>query len=176
VGDGRLALPAVLLGMGLGGFVDGIVLHQSLQWHHLLSAEGSFPTDTLGGLEDNTVADGAFHAATLVMTVVALVLLSRIPDWHRRSPRILWGLVLVGWGTFNLVEGVVDHHLLTLHHVREGAAHQDAHDIGFLVLGAVLVGVGMVVAGRRSTSDRRGDVPIGAPLDASATDTKEGAW
>ena len=31
--------PATLaLGFALGGFFDGIVLHQVLQWHHLLSA------------------------------------------------------------------------------------------------------------------------------------------
>jgi uncharacterized membrane protein len=27
----------LLLGIGLGGFFDGIVLHQILQWHHMLS-------------------------------------------------------------------------------------------------------------------------------------------
>jgi len=27
-----VALPGVLIGIGLGGFVDGIVLHQVLQW------------------------------------------------------------------------------------------------------------------------------------------------
>ncbi|MCK1539441.1 DUF2243 domain-containing protein, partial [Bradyrhizobium sp. 176] len=27
----------VLLGLGLGGFFDGIVFHQLLQWHHMLS-------------------------------------------------------------------------------------------------------------------------------------------
>ncbi|TIP73091.1 MAG: DUF2243 domain-containing protein, partial [Mesorhizobium sp.] len=25
----------ILLGLGLGGFFDGIVLHQLLQWHHM---------------------------------------------------------------------------------------------------------------------------------------------
>ena len=28
------------LGLGLGGFFDGIVLHQILQWHHMLSSAG----------------------------------------------------------------------------------------------------------------------------------------
>ena len=35
--------PGILLGIGLGGFVDGIVLHQILQWHHMLSSEGDYP-------------------------------------------------------------------------------------------------------------------------------------
>jgi uncharacterized membrane protein len=30
--------PGVWLGIGLGGFVDGIVLHQILQWHHMLTS------------------------------------------------------------------------------------------------------------------------------------------
>ncbi len=36
-----IRLPATILGVGLGGFVDGIVLHQVLQWHHMLSSTGS---------------------------------------------------------------------------------------------------------------------------------------
>ncbi|MFH9118580.1 DUF2243 domain-containing protein [Streptomyces globisporus] len=31
-----LQLPGIILGVGLGGFVDGILLHQLLQWHHML--------------------------------------------------------------------------------------------------------------------------------------------
>ena len=62
--------PGLLLGVGLGGFVDGIVLHQILQWHHLLTDEGDFPMDTVGGLEENMVADGIFHALTWVVVVV----------------------------------------------------------------------------------------------------------
>jgi uncharacterized membrane protein len=33
-------LPGLLLGLGLGGFIDGIVMHQILQWHHLLTGTG----------------------------------------------------------------------------------------------------------------------------------------
>jgi uncharacterized membrane protein len=47
--------------------------------------------------------------------------------------------MLVGWGLFNLVDGVVDHHLLTIHHVREDAVHQTAWDLAFLAFGALLV-------------------------------------
>lgn len=34
----RLTTGAFPLGLGLGGFVDGIVLNQIAQWHHVLSA------------------------------------------------------------------------------------------------------------------------------------------
>ena len=31
-------MPGILLGVGLGGFVDGMMLHQILQWHHTLTS------------------------------------------------------------------------------------------------------------------------------------------
>src|SRR3954447_23051246 len=43
--------PGLLLGIGLGGFVDGILLHQILQWHHMLTSTGSYPMTTVAGLE-----------------------------------------------------------------------------------------------------------------------------
>ena len=69
---GRPRLPGLLLGIGLGGFVDGIVFHQILQWHHMLGNDGDYPTTTIGGLEDNTLADGMFHAATWLAVVAGI--------------------------------------------------------------------------------------------------------
>ena len=65
--------------------------------------------------------------------------------------------MLAGWGLFNLVEGVVDHHILTIHHVRENVAHQWAYDVGFLVFGALLVlgGTAMPHANRDGTKIRK---------------------
>jgi uncharacterized membrane protein len=56
--------PGLLLGLGLGGFVEGSVLHQILQWHHMMSDTAGYPVTTLRGLEVNTVADGFFHVVT----------------------------------------------------------------------------------------------------------------
>jgi uncharacterized membrane protein len=154
-------LPGILLGVGLGGFVDGIVLHQILQWHHMLSSEGSHPSTTVGGLEDNTLADGLFHAATWVAVAVGVwILWRRAETWRwARSGRALVGWILVGWGSFNLVEGVVDHHVLGLHHVREGAGvDETAWDLGFLAFGALLVVTGVLLE-RSAERDRR--IPTG---------------
>jgi uncharacterized membrane protein len=141
--------PGILLGVGLGGFVDGIVLHQILQWHHLLSSEGSYPKTTVAGLEVNTLADGLFHAATWVAVAVGIyVLWRRTTDWRWAiSGRALVGWMLVGWGLFNVVEGVIDHQILGLHHVREGAG-VDEHvwDLGFLGFGSLLVAGGWLLA------------------------------
>ncbi len=57
----RAMTAGILLGVGFGGFVDGIVLHQILQWHHMLTSTGDHPATTVGGLEVNTVWDGLFH-------------------------------------------------------------------------------------------------------------------
>jgi uncharacterized membrane protein len=143
-----LRAPGILLGIGLGGFVDGILLHQILQWHHMLSSEGSYPKTTVPGLETNTLWDGLFHAGTWVAVLLGIWLL-----WHRatgwRGPlsgRALVGWILVGWGLFNLVEGIVDHHILTIHHVREGPdVNETAWDLGFLALGALLISVGWLL-------------------------------
>jgi uncharacterized membrane protein len=72
------------------------------------------------------------------------------PQGHSRrgglvGERLLGGMA-IGWGSFNLVEGLIDHHLLGLHHVKEHAANPLAWDIAFLVFGAVLVLVGTFMA------------------------------
>ena len=106
------------IGIGMGGFVDGILFHQILQIHNMLSAR--VPTDTLVGAKVNMVWDGLFHTFVWSMTAVGIVLL-----WQARalaasvSGRVFGGALLLGWGVFNGVEGLIDHHLLGLHHVVE---------------------------------------------------------
>lgn len=142
----------LLLGLGLGGFFDGIVLHQILQWHHMISSVADYPVTTLEGLEANTLGDGLFHAATYLLTAAGLVLLwrgaHRVGTW--RSARLMAGLLLMGWGTFNVIEGIVDHHLLQLHHVRSGA-NQNLWDAAFLIWGAAMLIGGWLLA---RTGDR----------------------
>jgi uncharacterized membrane protein len=146
--------PGLLLGVGLGGLFDGVVLHQVLQWHHLLSSAGCCPATTLRGLERNTLADGLFHVATLVFLLAGMVMLwARIRrgdlPW---SGRRLVGLGLQGWGLFNLVEGLVDHQILGIHHVRPGP-DRFAYDMAFLVFGAALVLAGRLLATTRAPHD-----------------------
>jgi hypothetical protein len=47
----RITIGGILLGIGLGEFFDGIVLHQILQWHHMVSHVDDYPTTTIAGLE-----------------------------------------------------------------------------------------------------------------------------
>jgi uncharacterized membrane protein len=152
----RPRAPGILLGVGLGGFADGIVLHQILQWHHMLTSAGSYPATTVAGLETNTLWDGLFHAFTWIVVAVGIYLLwRRSTDWRWAvSGRALAGWMLVGWGSFNLAEGVVDHHVLGIHHVRTGD-NQTAWDVAFLAFGALLAVGGWALA--RSGQRRAGD-------------------
>jgi uncharacterized membrane protein len=140
-------VPAVVLGVGLGGFVDGIVLHQILQWHHMLTSEGSYPQSTVAGLETNTLWDGIFHALTWVAVVLGIWLLWRQAGRRGRAlgGKALVGGMLIGWGIFNVVEGLVSHHLLTIHHVREGVDGEWAYDVGFLAFGVALIVCGRLL-------------------------------
>ena len=131
----------LMLGIGLGGFFDGIVLHQILQWHHMVSHVEDYPTTTVAGLEVNTMADGFFHVATWLFVFAGSI--AAVAAWRKGRLAPNWsfhfGLLLVGWGIFNLVEGVVDHHLLGVHHVRDDLGAPLSWDIAFLIFGAVLV-------------------------------------
>jgi uncharacterized membrane protein len=147
----------ILLGLGLGGFFDGIVLHQILQWHHMATSAG-FPADSLENLKLNTMLDGLFHAVTYIFTAVGLVILwrtARKPHFCW-SPKLLFAAMLIGFGLFNVVEGIVDHHLLELHHVNEIVPREQwiYWDIGFLIWGAaMLIGGWMLYkAGKREIS------------------------
>ena len=53
-----------------------------------------------------------------------------------------FGLVLAGWGIFNVVEGLIDHHLLGVHHVRDDLGAPLSWDLGFLAFGLGLIAAG----------------------------------
>ena len=148
----------LLMGLGMGGFVDGIVLHQMLQWHHMISSVEGRSVTTLAGLEANTVADGVFHAATWVLTWAGMG--TALVAWRQGRIAPSWsfhlGLVLAGWGIFNLVEGTVDHQILGVHHVRDDLGAPLSWDIWFLVFGALLLVGGWLLHRRGARAlDRR---------------------
>lgn len=157
-------VPGVVLGVGLGGFVDGIALHQIAHWHNMGSAV--LPPVTLEAMRQNMAWDGWFHAAVWACTLAGAYLLLRDARAGRALPAPLpfTGQLLLGWGLFNLVEGVANHHLLELHHVRDLPVHVPAYDWIFLVVGGVgLAALGwwlqrrgpyMVVPGRETPGAR----------------------
>lgn len=148
----------ILFGLGLGGFFDGIVLHQVLQWHHMVSSW--YPIDSIANLELNTLWDGIFHSTTYVFVVLGLFILWRAA--HRGhlfwSSRLLAGSLLIGWGLFNTVEGLIDHEILGVHHVNEPMPRDQwiYWDLGFLFWGAAMLAVGwlLVQSGRADQAAR----------------------
>lgn len=149
-----LITAGIFLGLGLGGFVDGILLHQILQWHHMLSSVRPLTNDT--NTDVNMVWDGLFHALDWVLTVSGVALLWRaggradVP-W---SLQTFGGSLLIGAGLFNVVEGVIDHEILGIHHVKPGP-NQLAWDLGFLALGALLVVMGWIMLQKGELGNRQ---------------------
>ena len=138
-----------VVGLGLGGFVDGIVLHQIVQWHNMGSAV--VPPVTMHAMKLNMLWDGLFHAASWLVTFAGVWMLWADRQASAQTVRVLAGQMLLGWGVFNLVEGVIDHHLLNLHHVRDLPVHVPAYDWIFLALG----GLAFIAAGWVLTAPAR---------------------
>jgi uncharacterized membrane protein len=136
-----------MLGIGMGGFVDGILFHQLLQLHNMLSAK--FPVRDVDvrtlavNLEINMFWDGLFHVFTWVMTAIGIAMLWSAVRQRNvpLSNRTFVGSLALGWGLFNLVEGIIDHHILHIHHVTETSSHL-VWDLTFLGSGVVLILVG----------------------------------
>lgn len=136
----------LLLGLGIGGFIDGIALHQIAQWHNMLSAR--VRPDSMQTMMINMSADGWFHAAVLLLTLAGLFTLYAAARRGEAFPPVRWfiGLLVGGWGLFNLVEGVINHHLLQLHHVRDLPVHVPAYDYAFLLIAGIsLIGLGWLL-------------------------------
>jgi uncharacterized membrane protein len=157
----------MLFGLGLGGFFDGIILHQVLQWHHMLTSAG-YPPDSVQNLQVNTLWDGFFHLSTYFFVLLGLLLLWRAAHrTHVRwSGKLLAGTMLMGFGLFNVVEGIIDHHVLGIHHVNETVppAQWLYWDIVFLVWGALMLlgGWWLLRRGRQETPEPH----LGERLDA----------
>ena len=155
----RIRSAAILLGIGLGGLLDGVLLHQVLQWHSMLS--GVVPQESMDAMRASMAADGVFGLVTLAVTLAGVFSL-----WSAfgrpgvlPSTKAFAGYLLLGWGWFNLLEGLINHFLIGLHHVRDLPQHMPGYDWAFLLVG----GVGFIVAGmtlskakvKRNIEDRR---------------------
>ncbi|HRW10080.1 MAG TPA: DUF2243 domain-containing protein [Caldilineaceae bacterium] len=147
----------IFLGLGIGGFFDGIVLHQILQWHHMLTS-ANFPPTTVRNLQINTLWDGLFHLTTYIFVGIGLLLLWRAAHRShvRWSSKLLVGTLLMGFGLFNVVEGLIDHQILGIHHVNETVPQSQwiYWDIGFLLWGALMIIGGWLLmrSGRQETA------------------------
>jgi uncharacterized membrane protein len=145
-----LIIAAMLLGLGQAGFFDGIVFHQLLQWHHMFTNVES--SNTVSGLELNTLGDGLFHLVDWLFTLAGLVALwiTVRRDDVDKSTSVFIGAFCIGAGMFNIIEGILSHHLLQIHHVKPGI-HQLAWDLGFIGAGILSAVIGWLILNRDRT-------------------------
>lgn len=129
---------AFFLGMGIVAMLDGILFHQLLQWHSTV-----MHTDRFHQIQ----SDGWLHLLATGFTFLGALILWQ-SDGRNGSGRLFWGGLLMGAGFFNLVEGILDHHLLELHHVHPGP-DQGAWDLAY-----DLIAVGMLLIGWSITYGR----------------------
>ncbi|MUK90205.1 DUF2243 domain-containing protein [Ornithinibacillus sp. L9] len=135
---GVSAIGSFVLGFGFMGAMDGIIFHQLLQWHSVVMNTTR---------EGQILSDGIFHFAVTIAIVVGGIMLwiAGKPTILPRGIRLLVGGFLLGSGIFNLVEGIVNHHLLQIHRVKPGDANAIVYDLSFLALGLILAIVGYIV-------------------------------
>ena len=99
----------ILFGIGVAAFLDEVIFHQLLRWHHFYDKS----TTDIG-----LISDGLFHAFSWFATIGGLFLLA---DLKRRGAFFLkrwWGGVLVGAGGFQLYDGTIQRKWMQLHQIR----------------------------------------------------------
>ena len=131
-----------LIGVAMGGFFDGILLHPVLQWHHLLSLVDS---PVVRDIRVQILADGMFHVLMYLVALWGLALL-----WRNREQfslpsagRFLLACALIGFGIWNVIDVVVFHWILVIHRIRVDSGHS----LFWEVLWLVLFGLPFLLAG-----------------------------
>lgn len=140
-----LTTAGTVLGIGIGGFIDGIILHQILQMHEMLS--NKIPATDYIGKSINMFWDGIFHAFCLIVTIIGIILLWKVSKRSNadHSGRLLTAGLFLGWGIFNLVEGIIDHQILQLHNVIEYAHNHQPANYLFLGISVVMILFGYMI-------------------------------
>lgn len=148
-----LTAAATVLGIGIGGFIDGIVFHQILQWHEMIS--NKIPPVTYITKSVNMFWDGIFHAFTLMVTLTGVILLWKLLKRKEidHSGNFFAGGLISGFGLFNLLEGIADHQVLKLHNVREVTPDKQAWNLGFLAFSIVLIILGLLISKQKKHYD-----------------------
>lgn len=133
----RLRWAGYLLGFAMGGFFDGILLHQILQWHHLLSGLTGGPWSSLAV---QVTVDGLFHALMYLIAAAGLVLLfgARAEAARPGMPRLLWAAFWIGFGLWHAIDAVFSHWITGIHRIKMDAGSPLAWDIAWLAVFGVI--------------------------------------
>lgn len=133
-----------LLGFALSGFFDGILLHQVLQWHHLLlGVEAAAFQD----MRVQILADGLFH---VLMYLIALAGLWSL--WRGRESldliagRKLLAHALIGFGVWHVLDAFVSHWWLGIHRIKMDSPNLLFWDLlWFVAFGLVPIAAGLLL-------------------------------
>jgi uncharacterized membrane protein len=161
----------IVLGLALGGFFDGILLHQILQWHHLLSL-----VPGLGDVRLQILWDGYFHALMYVVAALGLWGLWRAQrSGGDARGRGLAGALMVGFGAWHVADGVLSHWVLGIHRIRLDAADPLVWDlVWFFGFGVVPLVAGWLLVRGGGTPTRRSSTA--ALLALTAVTAGAGGW
>ena len=138
-GSRRSAVAGVLMGVGLAAFLDEVVFHQLLHWHHFYDRSTS---------DAGLVSDGIFHAVGWFAVVAGLFWFAALRRDHDLVTRRWVAGILLGAGAFQLYDGVVQHKLLRLHQVRYGV-DLTGYDVAWNAVAVLLLAAGLVLLSRR---------------------------
>lgn len=109
---------AIVLGVGIGGMLHGVVFNQLLDWHHTVSSW--YPPTSAENIRVNAIWDGVYHIVAYAVLSLGLLMVWRSAhSYDRWSLLCVSGGLLIGIGSFNLVEGIIMHDVLVAHHVNE---------------------------------------------------------
>lgn len=160
---GGLILGTAVIGVGLSGFFDGILLHQVLQWHHLLSLVPGAPFRDIG---TQILADGLFHVLMYLITAAGLWLL-----WRRRGQfasdtggwRSVTGGGLAGFGFWNVIDVGFFHWILGIHRIRVNVPDPLFYDIAWLIgLGLAPLALAWFILHNRGPGSRGTGIAAGS--------------
>lgn len=163
-----MRLGAFIVGLALGGFFDGVLLHQVLQWHHLLS---NVQAAGLQDLRMQILADGLFHVLMYFVAVFGLVKLWRAREECARpgAGRLLWGSALLGFCAWHFIDIVLAHWVVGIHRVRVDSPNPLFWDLAWLAAFGVLpLLLARMLQGRRSPGSGSGGGGAAATLGVAA--------
>lgn len=161
----RQVAGGTLLGVGLGGVLNGILLNQIFQLNHTLS--GTVFTDSVLNIQFNMFWDGIVMAGAWLIAIIGLsVLWSGVKKESAHSTAVLSGSLIAGWGVFNILEGLICHQILGIHHTVQLAPSslQLYWDLAYIGLGLAFLVVGSLV-----TRQGRTRAEVRAARSAAAT-------
>ena len=122
----------VLFGIGIVAFFDETAFHQLLRWHHFYD---------LSTTDIGLISDGLFHAVSWFATIAGLFLFA---DLRRKGTyiRSRWiGGILLGAGSFQLYDGIIQHKLMRIHQIRY-VDNVIVYDIVWNVIAIILIVLG----------------------------------